>query len=692
METCALSCNHCGLPLPKRPLLRKNVSYCCYGCVLAHEITDEKGEEGEALWLLAKLGLGAFFAMNVMVLSYADYFYPFEEGVASTVNYIMLVLALPVMILLGIPILRNSVKGISEFTLNMDSLIVVGTFSAYFLSALSTFESHRNVYFDTASMILVLVTLGRFLEANAKAQASNAIKGLLQLSPKEVTLIRDGAEEKVNAESVKQGDKVKVIPGESLAVDGEVLEGESGVDESMITGESRPAFKEKGSRVISGTLNIDGMLIYKVTQVGEERILSRLVKLVEEAKRSRSRVERLADRISAIFIPVVILISALTFLFWGFKSGINVALMNSLSVLLISCPCALGIAAPMAIWVALGRAAKEGVLLRSGETVERLSQIKRIFFDKTGTLTKGKMELSSVFVDSNSRLSLSDFISISASLESASEHPLGKSLAEFASKKGYALIPTSEFRASPGMGVQGKVGEIGETIYLGSGRFMERMGLVPNEAIVKEKNRLESEGQTLAFCGWGREVRGILGFSEELREEAGEAVSSLRDLNIELVVITGDNRFAGEALSKRLGVEVKSGLLPQEKVNEITASKDRNGLTAMVGDGINDAPALAASDLGIALGCGVDIARESAHASLLGSDLKKIPWVLRLAKETRSKIKENLFWAFFYNTIGIGLAAMGLLKPVLAAILMIISSLFVMGNSLRIGNLRIKSE
>ncbi|MGH7889814.1 MAG: HAD-IC family P-type ATPase, partial [Thermodesulfobacteriota bacterium] len=338
--------------------------------------------------------------------------------------------------------------------------------------------------------------MGRFLEANAKAQASNAIKGLLQLSPKEVTLIRDGAEEKVNAESVKQGDKVKVIPGESFAVDGEVLEGESGVDESMITGESRPAFKEKGSRVISGTLNIDGMLIYKATQVGEERVLSRLVKLIEEAKKSRSRVERLADRISAIFIPVVILISALTFLFWGFKSGINIGLMNSLSVLLISCPCALGIAAPMAIWVALGRAAKGGVLLRSGETVERLSQIKRIFFDKTGTLTKGTMELSSVFVDSNSRLSLSDFISISASLESASEHPLGESLAEFASKKGYAPIPTSGFRASPGMGVQGKVGEIEETVYLGSGRFMERMGLVLNEAIVKEKNRLESEGQT----------------------------------------------------------------------------------------------------------------------------------------------------------------------------------------------------
>jgi Cu2+-exporting ATPase/Cu+-exporting ATPase len=629
--------------------------------------------------------------MNVMVLSYTDYFYPFEAGVASTVSYIMLVLTIPVMLFLGIPVLTNSARGISEFTLNMDSLIVVGAFSAYFLSVISILKSQGEVYFDTASMILVLVTLGRFLEANARAQASNAIKELLQLSPTEVTVIREGVEEKLNAEFVEQGDRVKVVPGESFAVDGEVIEGESGVDESMITGESKPAFKEKGSRVISGTLNIDGMLIYKATNVGRERILSRLVELIEEAKRSRSRVERFADRISAVFIPLVILIAALTFLFWGFKSGINVALMNSLSVLLISCPCALGIAAPMAIWVALGRAAKEGVLLRSGETVERLSNIKRIFFDKTGTLTNGKMELSSVFVDSNSTLSVWDFISISASLESASEHPLGKSLAEFACKKGHALIPTTEFRASPGMGVQGKVGHIGETIYIGSGRYMERTGLVLNEAMVKEKNRLESEGQTLVFCGWGREVRGILGFSEELREEAGEAVSSLRGLNIELIVLTGDNSCAGAALSKSLGVEVKSGLLPQEKVNEIRASKDGIGLTAMVGDGVNDAPALAASDVGIALGCGVDIARESADTSLLGNDLKKIPWVLRLAKRTRRRIEENLLWAFSYNTVGIGLAAMGLLKPVTAAILMLISSLFVMGNSLRIGNIKDKA-
>jgi len=681
------SCYHCGLPIPKRPIVRKNLTYCCYGCVLANEITGEKGEEGEAIWILARLGISAFFAMNVMMLSYADYFYPFEEGVASIINYVMFLFATPVMILLGIPILRNSVRGISEIALNMDTLIVIGTFSAYGLSVISTLKAQGRVYFDTASMILVLVTVGRFLEASAKARASNAVKKLLELSPKEATVIRDGVEEKVPLESLKEGDTIKVSPGESFAVDGEVIEGESSVDESMLTGESKPVFKEKGSKVFSGTLNIDGVLIFRATHLGEERILSRLVKLLEGARKSRAPVERLADRISAIFIPIVILISALTFTFWGLSSGINTALMNSLSVLLISCPCALGIAAPMAIWVALGRAAKEGVLVRTGEILERLSHIKRIFFDKTGTITKG-MKLSSVFIHPDSGLREPDFIETVASVESLSEHPLGKSINRFASTSGYPILPVSEFRAHPGMGVQGRVN--GKMVYTGSIRFMERMGLKPGQVIVDEKTRLGSQGKTLVFCGWDKEIKGILGFSEEPREEVAGVISTLRNLKIDIFVITGDNKYAGWAVSKNLGIEVKSELLPEDKVSEVKSFKDKNGLTAMVGDGINDAPALNAADVGIALGCGTDITRESADVSLVGDDLKKIPWVLLLGRKTRRKIKENLFWAFLYNTIGIGLAVSGTLQPVIASVAMIVSSLFVLGNSLRIEKLRIE--
>ncbi|MCI0454947.1 MAG: heavy metal translocating P-type ATPase [Candidatus Dadabacteria bacterium] len=689
------SCYQCGLPLPRKPFpgkaLGKDVLFCCYGCLLVHEITGEKAEEGEALWIFARLGLSVFFAMNVMMLSYTDYFYPFEKNVASMINYIMLALTTPVMIILGAPILKNSIRGISKLALNMDTLIVLGTFSAYVLSAISTFKAQGRVYFDTASMLLVLVTVGRFLEANAKARTSNAIKELLELSPKEATVIRDGIEEVVPAESLKKGEIIKVIPGENFPVDGEVIDGEGSVDESMLTGESKPVFKEKASLVFAGTANLDGRLIFKATDVGDEMVLSRLCTLLEEARRSRAPIERFADRVSSFFIPSTVIVSVATFIVWNLKSGIDTALMNSLSVLLISCPCALGLATPMAIWVSLGRAAKEGILIRTGETLEKLSSIKRVFFDKTGTLTKGRMELTSVFADSDSRVSEGDLISISASLESNSEHPLGKSLVEFANKRGYTLLPVSDFKASAGMGIQGKVGELGETIYIGSGRFMEKNGLEYTENILKEKTEQESRGKTPVFCGWGKKVNGILGFSEELREEAGDTISNLKDLGVNIYIITGDDKYAGEAISKILGIEVKSELLPEDKVNVIKALKNSSGLTAMVGDGINDAPALASADVGIALGCGVEITRESADVSLLGNDLKKIPWVLQLAKKTQRKIKENLFWAFSYNTIGIGFAVFGTLKPVIAALAMILSSLFVLGNSLRLQKLKINS-
>ncbi len=693
MNKSTKSCYQCGLPLPRKPCLGKalgkDVSYCCYGCLLAHEITGEKGEEGEAMWIFARLGLSAFFAMNVMMLSYTDYFYHFEKDVSLVINYIMLALTTPVMILLGIPILRNSIGGISKLTLNMDTLIVLGTFSAYVLSAISTFRDQGNVYFDTASMLLVIVTVGRFLEAGAKARTSESIKELLELSPKEATVIRDGVEEVVLAESLKKGEIIKVIPGENFPADGEVIQGESSVDESMLTGESKPVFKEKGRMVFAGTVNLDGRLIFKSTSVGEEMVLSRLCSLLEEARKSRAPIERFADRVSSFFIPLTVIASVVTFVVWNFKSGIDTALMNSLSVLLISCPCALGLATPMAIWISLGRAAKEGVLIRTGETLEKLSHINKILFDKTGTLTKGKMELTSVFVDSDSRISESDLISISASLESNSEHPLGKSLVEFANKRGYARLPIYEFYVSPGMGVQGRVGELGDTIYIGSRRFMEKSGLEFTKNILEEKTIEESRGKTAVFFGWGKRIKGILEFSEELREEALDTISNLKDLGLEIYIITGDDKYASEAISKGLGIEAKSELLPEDKVNVIKDLKTTNGLTAMVGDGINDAPALASADVGIALGCGVDITRESADVSLLGNDLKKIPWVLQLAKKTKRKIKENLFWAFFYNTIGIGFAISGTLKPLIAAIAMILSSLFVLGNSLRLQKIKI---
>jgi Cu+-exporting ATPase len=682
-------CYQCGLPLPNRPVSHdvsgKEVSFCCYGCLLTNGITGEKGAEGEALWILLRLGISAFFAMNIMILSLTDYLYPFEGNAAAVINYIEMVLAIPVMFLLGLPILKNSLRWIFRMALNMDVLIVVGTFSAFVLSTYSTLKGKNNVYFDTASMILVLVTVGRLLEANARAQASNAIKDLLVLSPKEATTIRDGKEEKVSVETIRKEDIVRVIPGEAFPVDGEVVEGESSVDESMLTGESKPVFKEKGSKVFSGSTNLDGMLVLRVTNVGEEMFFSRFLGLLEEARKVRTPMERLADTISSIFIPLAIIISALTFLYWFHQSGIDSAIMNSLSVLLISCPCALGIATPMAIWVAMGRLAKEGIIVRTGEAVEKLSHITRIFFDKTGTITNSSLNVSSIFINPDSRLTESEVIPIIASVESSSEHPLGRSFVRFARENGYSIPPVSEFKAYPGMGAHGKVN--GRRFYTGSEKFMTRMGLTLSPMILDHETGPESRGKSVVFFGWDKEVKGLVRFSEQLREGVIEAMSDLKNQEIDLVMITGDNKDAADGIASSIGIKTKSGLLPEDKIREIKSYKQEP--CAMVGDGINDAPALIAADIGIAIGCSTDIIRESADMSLLGNDIRKISWSLRLAKNTIKKVRENLTWAFCYNVVGIGLAATGILKPLVAALIMIISSLFVLGNSLRIQKMKI---
>lgn len=689
MHNISECCYQCGLPLPNRPISHevsgKELSFCCYGCLLTNGITGEKGEEGDALWILLRLGISAFFAMNIMILSFTDYLYPFEGNAAAIINYFEMILAIPVMLLLGLPILKNSLRWISSLTLNMDVLIVVGTFSAFVLSTYSTLKGENNVYFDTASMILVLVTLGRLLEANVRARASNAIKDLLELSPREATIIRYGKEEKVSIETIRKEDIGKVIPGETFPVDGEVVDGESSVDESMLTGESKPVLKEKGSRVFSGSRNLDGMLVFRVTDVREEMFVSRFLALLDEARKVRAPMERLADRISSIFIPVAIIISALTFLFWFHESGIDSAIMNSLSVLLISCPCALGIATPMAIWVAVGRLAREGIVVRTGQVIEKLSYIRRVFFDKTGTITKGSLNVSSIFLNPNSRLSESEVIPIIASVESSSEHPLGKSFVRFASENGYSIPPVSEFKAYPGMGAQGKVN--GRRLYTGSEKFMIKMGLTFDQVILDKEKGPESRGKSIVFFGWDNEVKGLILFSEELREGVIEAMSDLKNQQIDVVMITGDNKDAADGIASSIGIKTKSGLLPEDKIREIESYE--KGPCAMVGDGINDAPALIAADIGIAIGCSTDIIRESADMSLLGDDIRKISWSLRLAKNTIKNIRENLTWAFCYNVVGIGLAAAGILKPLAAALIMIISSVLVLGNSLRIQKMKI---
>ena len=690
MTLSSKSCYHCGLPVNKYNMTGRKHVFCCYGCLLANEITGQPGEEGEASWLLIRLGLSGFFTMNVMMLSFTDYMYGFQGNVEAILNYIQFLLTAPVIILLGLPILTSSLISFRNFRFNIDALIIIGTISAFLISAYSTFNRLGHVYFDTITMLLVLLTLGRFLEANAKASSTNAIKGFLDLAPKTAIVLKNGNEETVDTDSIERYDLVKILPGKSFPVDGEVLEGQSSVDESNLTGESAPVLKETGSKVFSGTINLDGTIIFRALEVGEDKTISRLVKLLEEARQSRAPIERIADKVSSVFIPVVIIISVFTFIFWILRSGVDTALMNSLSVLVISCPCALGIATPLAIWIALGRAAHSGILIRSGSLLEKISGVNIVFFDKTGTLTKRELELNSICIDPNSGIGESDILSLTASLESDYEHPLGKSLLSHASERNIDLVSVTDIKAIPGMGIEGKINE--QCIYVGSYRFIQTLGLNISNLISDAKEKFESSGMTIMFVCIDQGVVAVFGFRETLREESANVIQELRNEGVDSVILTGDNKYAASALSEKLNIESMSELYPQEKVEIIKSYHDRGFTTAMVGDGINDAPALNTAGVGIVLGCGADITRESTDISLLSDDLTKVPWIINLARKTHSIIKQNLFWAFFYNSLGIGIAVSGLMQPVLAAIAMIISSLIVLGNSLRIDNVKIEPE
>jgi len=625
--------------------------------------------------------------MNVLMLSIADYIYHFHGNVEIIFNYIKLVLAGPVLLLLGLPILNSALRSFPNIRFNIDALIIIGTFSTFLISTYSVLTGQDQVYFDTVTMLLVLLTLGRYIEANAKASNTNAIRGLLDLTPKTAIVLKNGIEKRVDSDSIEKYDLVKIMPGESLPVDGEVIEGQSSVDESSLTGESVPVFKEIGSTVYSGTINLDGSLILKAQEVGDNKTISRLVRLLEEARQNRAPIERIADKITSIFVPLVIIVSVMVFSFWVIRSGVNTALLNSLSILVISCPCALGIATPLALWTALGRAARAGVLIRSGSLMEKLSYIDTVFFDKTGTLTKRELKLDTIFVDPECNINESEVITMSASLESGYDHPLARSIIAYAMENKIWFPPVDNINTEPGLGIKGTVN--GKCVYAGSYRFMQSYRLKISESISDSLIELESLGMTPMFLGLNNEVIAVLGFREALREESATVIKELKNMGIHNVILTGDNKYAAGQLSAILNIESKSELLPQDKVEIIKGYTSRGFTVAMVGDGINDAPALNAADVGIVLGCGSDITRESADISLLSDDLTKVPWIINLSKKTYRIIKQNLFWAFFYNSIGICIAALGLLQPVLAAIAMLISSFIVLGNSLRIENINI---
>jgi Cu+-exporting ATPase len=613
-------------------------------------------------------------------------------------NYILFLLTLPVQFYFGMRFHKPAVMNLKHFATDMNTLISVGTSAAFFYSAFVTFfpdvvmragiEPHT--YFDSSATIITLILFGRYLESKAKTRTYTAIKMLYELSPKECALIRDGKEIRVSVDTIETGDLVLIRPGEKVPVDGEVAEGSTYVDESMITGESIPVFKGIGHEVIGGTINGKGSVVVKVTRIGKDTVLSKVIRLVEEAQFTKAPVQRLADQVSGIFVPIVILISIAAFFVWyifGPEPILTNALLSFVSVLIIACPCALGLATPTAIMVSSGVGAKRGILIKSAEALELTNNAKYVLFDKTGTLTEGVIELSSVIPFEG--YSEKDVLYIAYNLEKQSEHPFSEALRKKSEEADIISVIVNNFQAIPGKGIKGEID--GKDYFVGNTVLFEETGGKTEDIIFKQYREIESEGTSPVLVWNNDNPIGMLAFSDKVREESKEVISELKRMGIEVVMITGDSEEGARTISGKVGIEnYHYRILPEQKAHIVEEFK-KKGITLMVGDGINDAPSLATAHIGIAMGKGTDIAIESADVVLMKGQLSRLVSLIKLSRKTLWIIKENLFWAFIYNILGIPIAFGVLypffgirLEPMYAALAMMISSVSVVSNSLRL--------
>jgi len=692
---------------PMHPEIRQDGPGSCPICGMALEpvlVSLEAEPNVELIDMTRRFWIGLVLAIPVFILEMGGHLFGLTHAIGQQVsNWLQLILATPVVLWAGWPFFQRGWQSLVNRSLNMFTLIAMGTGTAWIYSVVATlapgifpdaFRQHDGsvaVYFEAAAVITVLVLLGQVLELRARESTSGAIRALLDLAPKTARIIRDdGTEEEVQLDTVRVGDRLRVRPGEKVPVDGEVLEGRSAVDESMVTGESMPVTKEVGATAIGGTMNQSGALVIEAKKVGRDTMLSQIVQLVAEAQRSRAPIQRLADQVSGWFVPAVIVVAILAFItwsIWGPEPRFSFGLIAAVSVLIIACPCALGLATPMSIMVGVGRGAQAGVLIKNAEALEHMEKVDTIIVDKTGTLTEGRPAVTAIVPAPG--FTEDEALRLAASVERASEHPLALAIVRAAEERGIVTAPVADFDSPTGKGAYGTVE--GKRIPLGNAKFLAEQG-VDVAPLADEADRLREDGATAIFMGVDNRIAAIFAIADPVKPSTPEALAALKAQGIRVVMLTGDNWTTAKAVARRLGIdEVEAEVLPDQKSAVVQRHKAAGEVVAMAGDGVNDAPALAAADVGIAMGTGTDVAMESAGVTLLKGDLTGIVRARRLSEAVMRNIRQNLFFAFIYNALGVPVAAgvlypfFGiLLSPIIAAAAMALSSVSVIANASRL--------
>ncbi|MDJ0447263.1 copper-translocating P-type ATPase [Methylocystis sp. JR02] len=700
---------------PMHPQIRQVGPGNCPICGMTLEplvTTADDVPSAELTDMTRRFWIGLVLTVPVVALEMGGHFSNLHHYLAPQIStWAQFVLATPVVLWAGWPFFLRGARSLVTRSLNMFTLIAMGTGVAWVYSVVATFapslfppafrkpDGSAPIYFEAAAVITVLVLLGQVLELRAREQTGGAIRALLNLAPVTAKRIKeDGSDEEITLDQVHVGDRLRVRPGEKAPVDGALLEGRSSVDESMVTGESMPVTKSVGDKVIGGTLNRTGSFIMRAERVGADTMLSRIVDMVAAAQRSRAPIQRLADQISGWFVPLVILIAILAFAawaVWGPEPRMSYGLVAAVSVLIIACPCALGLATPMSVMVGVGRGAQYGVLIKNAEALERFEKIDTLVVDKTGTLTEGKPKVTAIRPAAG--VSENALLTVAASLERASEHPLAQAIVEAALSRGLPLSEATEFNSPVGKGVTGRIGA--QFVIIGNRRFLAELG-VDTSALDRDAERLREDGATAIFVAIDGQTSGILAIADPIKETTPEAVKALYRQGVSVVMLTSDNWTSARAVAKRLGIkDVEAEILPEDKSKVVARLRQAGRVVAMAGDGVNDAPALAAADVGIAMGTGTDVTIESAGVTLLKGDLGGIVRGRRLSRATMRNIRQNLFFAFIYNAAGVPLAAGALypafgllLSPTIAAAAMALSSVSVVANSLRLRQTQIEPQ